>query len=247
MGAGNTAGEHGEDLTKVSAAILKTIKEADLGRLGLVSVLKGHKSKLVMQQKLYNSPGYGALYWLTSDAIKDVLRQLEEKGYIQTVNIGPQWGTFYRIPKVRLTAEGERALQDNIEIRLEVDPHIRELPHESDTVDESIRLFREHGSAARVANVRGLKETTVWNHLKAGIRLGIIKKTDIFSADDLAKVEQAKREHPLASLKELKEMVPWMSYAELLCALVKGTECPEKEENGRGRSIRQADDSLRGG
>lgn len=221
MMVGNKAEERGEDLTRISAVILKTIKEANLGRLGLVSVLKGHKSKLVMHQKLYNSPGYGALYWLTSDAIKDVLRQLEEKGYTQTINVGPQWGTFYRIPKVRLTAEGEKALQEHIDITLKVDPHKKELPQESDTVDESIRLFREHGSAARVANIRGLKETTIWDHLKTGIRLGIIKKTDIFSADDLAKVEQAKREHPLASLKELKEMLPWMSYAELLCALVK--------------------------
>lgn len=213
--------EKNEDLAAISCAILKTIKEADLGRLGLVSVLKGHKSKLVMQQKLYNSPGYGALYWLTLDAIKDVLRQLEEGGYIRTINVGPQWGTFYRIPKIRLTAEGEKALSEKRRITVQVDPRKREMPRKSDTVEESIRLFREHGSATRVANIRGLKETTIWDHLKTGIRLGIIKKADIFSGDDLIKVEQAKREHPLASLKELKEMVPLMSYAELLCALVK--------------------------
>jgi ATP-dependent DNA helicase RecQ len=61
----------------------------------------------------------------------------------------------------------------------------------SDTVNESLLLFSEHGDVKRVAELRELKDETIYSHLADAISVGIVQLRDVvpLSDDDINEIE----------------------------------------------------------
>ena len=86
----------------ISTIILNTVKEhhRQLGIGSLALVLKGSKSKLLSNRKLYESRFFGALFYYPINVIENFVKQLLEKAMIQIVMVT---GHPFPMPLLELT------------------------------------------------------------------------------------------------------------------------------------------------
>jgi len=207
-----------DELKGITPIILHAVNDLDTGISLLSDVLKGLKSKDVMSRSLYKSRSYGALYWITKDAIKDAISLLVQQNFIESYNWGAQNDMPYYIPKLRLTESGKVALEQKKDVLLIIDPNKREIK-QTPTILITTNLFREHRSVEKIANLRQLALSTIWGHLKDAIVLGLISKEEILSKEFMERILAVRKLNPDKRLSELKELLPDVGWGELHCAL----------------------------
>ncbi len=216
-----------EQLNGMSQIILELIKNEDKGILGITEILKGSRSKSIMNRGLYQSKWFGAFFWLHKDNIKGIIRQLKQLGFIESYDWGGKIGAPYFIPKLRLTAAGKRALEQKMDIPLFIDKDIPDI-QSSDTITTTIGLFRIHHSVPEVAYRRKFAYSTIWKHLEMGIKLRLIPVEEIVPQDTLDQVRRVKVANPTKSLSELKMLLPEdLDWGMLRCALAQ----PQTQDN----------------
>ena len=192
-----------------------TLHERQLGMGSLALVLKGSKSKRVFDRKLYASRLFGALFYHPVDVIEHFIKQLVQKGFLATVDLGFQ----YPAPVLVLTLEGRNALQQNSDIKLEVRRTIKPLVL-SDSASLTIDLFRQTKSVPEVAQQRQLAESTIWDHLIIGVTLGMLAPTNVVEQEKARLILETNTRLKPKGLKELKEALPeTISYEEIRCVL----------------------------
>ena len=86
---------------------------------------------------------------------------------------------------LNISGIGERKLESYGEPFLEVLNEYRNLEDmsQSDTEEESLQLFRLGMDVEAIASQRGLKSTTIYNHLITGIECGEVSLTEVISLE----------------------------------------------------------------
>lgn len=124
----------------IEKEILKTIKEVN-GKFGIstiVDILKGSKSKKILENNLFNVSTYGALSGLNSQNIKEVITNLIAQDKIH------QSSSIYSV--LSLTSKGEEIVK-NHSVQLSI-PSIRKLATNHIDLRKNLDLFQ------RLKNVR---------------------------------------------------------------------------------------------
>lgn len=202
----------------LSIIILNAVKEhhRQLGVGSLALVLKGSKSKLLHNRKLYESRFYGALFYYPINVIENFIRQLIEKKMINVVMVT---GNPYPMPMLEITSEGSAILESKIDVELEVRRNIKPVKL-NDSIRETLRFFLDTKDISKTASERNLAESTIWGHLIDLVKLGQLSVVEIVDLGKIKLILNAKDSHPDVGLKELKEKLPTnISYEEIRCVL----------------------------
>lgn len=209
----------------LSIIILNAIKEhhRQLGVCSLALVLKGSKSKLLQNRKLYDSKFFGALFYYPINIIENFIKQLIEKKFAQSLLVT---GNPYPVPMLEITPEGKNLLEKKIDIPLEVRRTIKPIVL-NESVRETLNLFTSLKNIPEVAKHRNLVESTIWGHLIIGVKMGQLLSHDIVKEEKIKLVLEKKNILNTSRLKELKESLPEdISYEEIKCVLA-----GEEEDN----------------
>jgi DNA-binding PadR family transcriptional regulator len=196
----------------IAPIILSAIKQLHAGRAKATLFLAGSKAAEVLP--LQNLPGYGGLLWYNSKTIEGFLAQLEKQGYITTHMVKTP---DYSYPILILTEEGERALEQQREIPL---LNIKLAPKISESEEQTFVLFKQGKNPKQIAEIRELQESTIYDHFINLIGAGRMSATQVISSHVIKKILQARNKFVREPrLKELKEMLPDISYTEIRCVL----------------------------
>jgi len=108
--------EKSDKSSKIASNIFELLKDSDFhpGRTFLANILRGSKSKQIINQNLQESRYYGILKDCTADEVIDIIDQLIEKGYL----IKKQGSSNFPRPLLYLTELAEKALEEKIPIDL---------------------------------------------------------------------------------------------------------------------------------
>ncbi len=201
----------------LSTIILTAVKEhsKQLGVGSLALILKGSKSKILINRKLFESKFFGALFYYQIDVIKNFIKQLLEKKLIGVVQVT---GNPYPLSMLMLTVEGQRVLENKIDFALEIRKNVKPIVL-NESINETFQLFLEHRDISKIAQQRNLVESTIWKHLIDLVKLGKLRTENVVSADKIQLILDAKHKLPKATLKELKENLLSISYEEIRCVL----------------------------
>jgi superfamily II DNA helicase RecQ len=187
--------------------------ERQLGIGSLALVLKGSKSKRVLNRQLYASKVFGALFYRPLDVIENFIKQLVVQKYLKIVNIGER----YVVPVLVLTTAGREALEQGHDISLQV---VRTPPALNESARITVQIFQTLRSVAKVAELRGLAQSTVWDHLITAVKLDKLKATDVVEPQKVQLILKTKDRLKPKGLKELKAALPEdITYEELRCAI----------------------------
>jgi superfamily II DNA helicase RecQ len=202
----------------LSIIILNAIKEhhRQLGVGSLALVLKGSKSKLLQNRRLYESKFFGALFYYPTTVIGNFVKQLVEKGMIKTVLVT---GNPYFLPLLELSSEGKVILKSKTDIELEIKRDIKQVKL-NESIKETFRIFSETKDISKTAAERNLAESTIWTHLVSLVKLEQLLPRDVVSEDKIKLILEKKNALNTFRLKELKEILPEdISYEEIKCVL----------------------------
>ncbi|MEK6937985.1 MAG: helix-turn-helix domain-containing protein [Nanoarchaeota archaeon] len=202
----------------LSTIILNAVKEhhRQLGVGSLALVLKGSKSKILQNRKLYESRFFGALFYYPINVIENFVKQLAEKGMIKVVMVT---GNPYPLPMLELTLEGNTILESKVEVDLEVKRDIKPVKLSGST-RETLQIFSATKDISKTAVIRNLAESTIWKHLTDLVKLGQLSAVEIVDWEKVRLILNVKDHHPDLGLKELKERLPEnISYEEIRCVL----------------------------
>ncbi|MBI4980719.1 helix-turn-helix domain-containing protein [Candidatus Woesearchaeota archaeon] len=202
----------------LSTIILNAVKEhhRQLGVGSLALVLKGSKSKLLQNRRLYESKFFGALFYYPTNIIENFVKQLLGKGMIKTVMVT---GNPYPLPMLELSPEGSTALESKADINLEVRREAKPVKL-NESIRETFRIFSEIKDIPKTAAERNLAESTIWTHLVSLVKLELLLPGDVVSEDKIKLVLEKRNALNTSRLKELKEALPGdISYEEIRCVL----------------------------
>src|SRR3989338_4297645 len=187
--------------------------ERQMGVGGLALVLKGSKSKRVLERGLHDSKVFGALLYHPVDVIENFIKQLIAQKYLRIVDVGQE----YAIPVLELADAGKEALEDQLDIPLQP---VRTPPILNESARITLQAFQKLRSVAAVAELRGLAENTVWDHLLIAVRLGLIASTDVVEPQKIKLILETNARLKPKGLKELKQSLPEdIGYDEIRCVL----------------------------
>lgn len=206
--------------------ILNTVKNNNIGRHKLAQFLNGSKSKDV--SNMIGIQGYGGLIWCHISIIEKFIDQLIGKGFLHIKIIRDY---AYSYPVVELSEEGKKALEDGLPIELDI-IHIINTIKIGDSERKTLELFKEGKNALEIASVRELALSTVYTHFYRLIVLGHLSSSDVVSPEHIEKIKEAygKFSHS-PSIKELKEVLPEISYEEIRCTLAELREKKKEDLN----------------
>jgi uncharacterized protein YpbB len=189
--------------------------ERQLGIGSLALVLKGSKSKRVFNRQLYASKVFGALFYHPLDVIENFIKQLVMQGYLKIVNIGDR----YAVPVLELAPAGREVLEQHHDIPLQV---VRTPPALNESARITVQLFQKLQSIPKVAELRRLTQSTVWDHLNTAVKLGVLKATEVVEPQKVQLILETNTRLKPKGLKELKEALPeGILYEEIRCALAR--------------------------
>ncbi|MDW8365772.1 MAG: RecQ family ATP-dependent DNA helicase [Abditibacteriales bacterium] len=201
-----------------------------VGREKLADILKGSQAKEIQQWDYDKNPHYGKLSAFTQKEIRDLIEQLIEQGYLRV--------TEELRPVLRLTAEGEAALNAQAAIPLRAPTTVKQEQRDGqppvDTVALTMQMFADGLTPAQIAERRGLSVSTIYTHLSRHIGAGELSLSavvpDEVAAPIRAAIEQVGDVSRLALIKAL--LPETVSYGEINCVV----EAWKREQDQRQSS-----------
>lgn len=220
-----------EEQKQIAFIILKATDHLQTGRNNLALFLRGSHSKIVRDKELDRKAGYGALLWQDIPTITGFINQLDEMGLIKSYLV--QNGR-YSYPILTLTEAGKKALEEKIELPLQIRKVIKPITI-GESERETLSLFKSGCQPQEIAQRRSLAISTIFGHLYKLILVGEVEARQYISKDVIKKVLQAKEQANKSSLKELKLILPEeITYEEIKAVLVDKTiqnETQQPEDN----------------
>ena len=187
-----------------------------VGRTLLAKILTGSRAKGMT--RYFEHPQYSALSYMKRKAVQELIDELIRKRYLQL--------SSGKYPTLSLTTEGQKAITQRLAILLSeqissAGTMKRVSPKRvTDTVEETRELLEEELSAQEIADLRGLKIGTIFNHLAALIEQGKISVQQVVNAKDHALIEAAVREVGSFYLSPIKARLPEeISYGQIRCVV----------------------------
>ncbi|MEK6845292.1 MAG: helix-turn-helix domain-containing protein [Nanoarchaeota archaeon] len=211
----------------LSTIILNAAKKhhRQLGVGSLALVLKGSKSKILQNRKLYDSRFFGALFYYPINVIENFVKQLIEKGMISVVMVTDN---PYPLPMLEITSEGNAVLESKLDVNLVVKREVKPVKL-NDSIRETLRLFSDTKDISKTAAERNLAESTIWGHLIDLVKLGQLSAVEVVDWEKIKLILNAKDNYSDVGLKELKEKLPAnISYEEIKCVLAGMCIVPSK-------------------
>ncbi len=211
----------------LSTIILNAAKKhhRQLGVGSLALVLKGSKSKILQNRKLYDSRFFGALFYYPINVIENFVKQLIEKGMISVVMVTDN---PYPLPMLEITSEGNAVLESKLDVNLVVKREVKPVKL-NDSIRETLRLFSDTKDISKTAAERNLAESTIWGHLIDLVKLGQLSAVEVVDWEKIKLILNAKDNYPDVGLKKLKEKLPAnISYEEIKCVLAGMCIVPSK-------------------
>ncbi len=211
---------------QVTWIILTAVKHLQVGKIKLAQFLKGSKSKDIMP--IAYEQGYGGLMWHDIPTITGFIEQLEALRLIYRKMLP---GSAYEYSVFELTDAGKSALEEKKCIPLKTIK--KETPITvGKSEQETLNLLHEGKSVSEIAKERNLVTSTIYAHIFRLIVNQHISGRDIISEEIIEKVNHAaKTIKGSASVKEIKELLPEVSYEEIRCVLA---DMRRENQDGRG-------------
>ncbi len=202
-----------EEQKQIALLILRSIDSLKTGKEKMTSFLHGSHSKLVREPALDRKVGYGALFWYDLGTIKGFITQLEEMQLIQSYTM--QTGN-YSYPILTLTNAGKKALENRIEIPLQI-RKITPSPSSLESEKITLQLFRSGKSIPKICTERNLKLSTIMGHLAELVTHGMMNAHEFIPTETITLVLQIRKKYSnYKSLGELKKILPThISYEEI--------------------------------
>ena len=214
---------------RIALIILRAVEDLQdgthgmIGKQTLVPFLQGSRSKRMLQRRMHELPGWGALYWEHQDTIADYLNQLRCLLLLRTHrHSGPYWSYYTLV----LTPAGEKALDEQAVIPLcrKVSVPVKV----NDSAEETLKMLREGLLPETVARRRKLALSTIFTHCFALIATGEMHAKEVVPENHIQLILDAKKRLPYArSLTEYKEILPEIEYDEIKCVLADETLIPK--------------------
>ena len=200
----------------IAPYILQAVQELKTGKGKIALFLAGSKSALVTS--LQGLPGYGGLFWHGAKMIEEFVTKLEQQGFLATRLVKtPE----YSYPILVLTDEGSRALAKKQEIPVST---ARSPPKPRESEQITYALFTQGKNPQQIATQRALQISTVYVHFIKFISAGRMNATQVVNSRVIKKVLAARSAFTKEPCpKELKELLPDVSYTEIRCVLADRT------------------------
>jgi|GEM_PF-35658 len=221
-----------EDTRKLSLSlqILELIEDIDgkLGKNKIAGILRGSKSKYIFWSHHDEHECYGILGDFTDREVISIIDELLEREYIT-------YGGDPVYPTISLTEKGNVAITEMEDIELETLFRLKQQKEKThkgiqrDTLDETLALFREGHTPEEIAKIRGLKTTTIINHLVRLMKEDRIELdiNDFMKPDVQEQIKNAVITIGSKRLREIKDLLPSnISYDEIrfVCASLLGKQ-----------------------
>jgi len=213
---------------QVTWIILYAVEILHVGKHKLAAFLKGSQSREI--ERIRYNHGYGELMQYTLSTILGFIEQLEHKILIKKSIIpGQKFG--YSI--LELTDAGKQVLEEKLKIPLQIVLNPKPIII-GNSEKETLLLLNSGKKISEIAKERNLAESTIYTHAFRLIVHNCLSVLDIFTIDIFEKVIAATEKFPsIPSVKEVKELLPELSYDEIRCSLA---ELRKKENNHGGMS-----------
>lgn len=194
-----TVANHVEELTqseRVALIVLDTVRRLPrgVGSEKIAQILKGSKAKEILQFGYDKNTYYGRLSVFSLGELKQMIGQLIEMRYLKVI------GGEY--PVLRLTPQGEAAIQNKIVIPLKLPRQVANQSIElkkaerkaGGTLEYTAQLLSEGLSVDQIAVQRGLSPNTIYSHAAKLVAAGRITVESVVSEDVRQKIEAAIRQ-----------------------------------------------------
>lgn len=201
------------EASQVALIILNTVKNLEVGKLKLAAFLKGSKAKDI--QPIANQALYGGLFWYTIATITKCIDQLEAMKLIRRkmINEYP-----YPYTVLALTDAGRVAVEEKKYIHLQI---IKEA--EPITVGNSEKttyaLLKQGKTVADIAEERNLVVSTIYTHFFRLIVHKYLSSAEVIDSEVIRKVGEVAQKFKDPTVKQVKELLPEISYEEIRCVL----------------------------
>lgn len=220
---------------RIVLLILWTVQEVkqklgwDVGRTKLIQILKGSGAKDMVDFHYDRLRAYGRLDQLRRADVEPLIRQLLIAGYLKSVGSDR--------PVLQLTPQGEQALQNKLAIPLQVPAKIRPGGAErvlakreaGGTVALTGQLLAQGMSPAQIAIHRGLRESTIYEHIAQLIAEGTVEISAVVPSEVKRQVDDAiKQVGSTDALAPIKALLPQeISYGMIRCVIASTQRNPE--------------------
>ncbi len=202
------------EMYQVTWIILNAVKRLQVGKIKLAQFLKGSKSKDV--KSIADKTVYGGLLWYDISTITGFIEQLELIGLIHKKIIS---GSHYDYSVYELTEAGKKVLEEKKQIALQIIKERKPVVI-GDSEKETLNSVHEGKMVSEIANERNLAESTIYTHIFRLIATNCISSKDIISEKIVKQISEVTGNFKdVPSVKEVKELLPNVSYEEIRCVL----------------------------
>ena len=198
---------------QVTWIILNAVKHLQVGKIKLAQFLKGSKSQDV--KPISNEVIYGGLMWFDIPTITGFIEQLENMTLIQRKMLE---GYSRDYPILELTQAGKLVLDEKKQIPLQIIKQIKPAT-EGESEKETLNLIQNGKPVPEIAQGRNLAESTIYTHIFRLISNDYLSSSEVISKDIINKVTGAAKKLSKPTAKEVKELLPEISYGEIRCVL----------------------------
>ncbi len=199
---------------QVTWIILSAVKQLNVGKIKLAQFLKGSKSKdlnLIADKALY-----GGLLWYNIPTITKFIEQLETIGLIHRKVVT---GNYYNYTVFELTEAGKTVLEEKKQIALQVIKEKKPITV-GDSEKETLNLLQKGKTVSEIAKERNLAESTIYTHFFRLILNNHLSSKNVISENVIKQITDAVANFKtVPSVKEVKELLPLISYDEIRCVL----------------------------
>ncbi len=201
------------ELYQVTWIILNAVKHLHVGKIKLAAFLKGSKSKKI--KPIAGEAVYGGLMWHDIATITGFIEQLENMNLIKRKSLP---GYPYDYSVLELTDAGKLVLEEKRQIPLQIIKEIKPITV-GDSEKETYWLMKQGKKIQEIAQERNLALSTIYSHIFRLILNGYLSSSEVVSQDIVNKVAEAAQKLSEPTVKQLKELLPEISYDEIRCAL----------------------------
>jgi superfamily II DNA helicase RecQ len=172
--------------------------------------------------RYFEHPQFSTLSYMKRKAVQGMIDELIRQRYLKI--------TPGKYPTVSLSGAGEKAARERLgipinykaELKPSSVPGMRRVASQrvTDTVDETRQLLVQGMGAQEIADVRGLKIGTIFNHLASLIEQEKIAVEDVVDEQERQLIEAAVQEVGSFYLSPIKARLPEeVSYGEIRCVV----------------------------
>lgn len=201
------------ELYQVAWIVLNAVKRLKVGKIKLSQFLKGSKSKVV--KPIAGEAVYGGLMWHDIPTIAGFIEQLESMDLIQRRIIS---GYSRDYPILELTEAGKLVLEEKKLIPLQIIRQAKPITV-GDSEKETYELIIQGKTISQIAEQRNLASSTIYTHFFRLIVNGCLSGSDIIPEGIIKKVRDAANKLSKPTVKDVKELLPDVSYEEIRCVL----------------------------